>query len=290
MAEAAGLALGVVSISALFSTCVELADYIKLASNLGSDYEATYTKFLLLKSRLVGSGSKIVLMLEDRNDRDNGECWKQYEILTARALVAIKDLLENANKLEQKYGLRQEGEGDTLLLKMKSCESSTLREVDHVLQVTSRQRQRKIHLGRKIVWAIRDKKAFDCLISDLAFHVNELENIVIRAGEKLQSTLPNLPWRMSPAAIQLLEAAASDSDLPDSMSVMVDPRSSQTSSDGHLYLRNQIKERARVIQGDIGETGPHSRQHVYKENYISGDAKVLQGNLSSDFMEDFWND
>jgi Prion-inhibition and propagation len=293
MAEVAGLALGVVSVAGLFSGCVELAEYISLARNVGGDYEASYTKFLLLRSRLVACGEHIRPILEDQTGRDYKvlpEIWDRGEYSIVRSILAIKDLLENVQALEQKYGLRKEGEGEQLRVELQRCRSSALQEVEKGLKSSVKLRQKKTGLARKIVWAVRDRKAFDRLIGDLAFHVNELESFAVRGcGQNLPAVLPSIPTDMSPAAIQLLDEAASTSDISDPQG-MEGQLGHVVATQGHLYLRNQIKERARVLQGDVGECGPNSRQHIFEENVISGGSKVVQGNVAYDFMEDFWRD
>jgi hypothetical protein len=136
---------------------------------------------------------------------------------------------------------------------------------------------------------IRDKRAFDGLISNLAFHINELESLITRSGtQTFQSMLPTLSWNMSVPAIRLLDAAAAGSDMGDSTSAASDRIPNNTTSEGHLYLRNQIRERARVVQGDAGVSNCQGRRHIFEDNRISGETKVVQGNVSQGFMDDFW--
>ena len=288
MAEVAGLALGVVSISGLFSGCVELAEYISLSRSIGADYEALYTKFLLLKSRLIACGQPLQSTLDQSKDQNTRTSWHNS---AARCLLAIKELLGNAQRLEQKYGLREEGEGEMVQRRLQQEHSTTLQEVERGLQASVKQRQQKTNLARKIVWAMRDKKAFDRLVADLAFLVDELEHLVIRSGgQSFPSMLPVIPQDMSPAAVQLLESASSGPDLSLPIKEGDEQQFTRTASPGHIYLRNQIKERARVLQGDVGECGPYSRQHTFADNVICGGSKVVQGNVAYDFMEDFWKD
>ncbi|KAG9249101.1 prion-inhibition and propagation-domain-containing protein [Calycina marina] len=288
MAEAAGLVLGGVSVVSLFSSCIELAEYVDLARNLGPDYEAAYTKFLLLRSRLIASGSKLQLVLAEQATHASSE---RCEFAAARSLVAIKGLLENVGNLEQKYGLRQEGKGGKRLRELQRHHSSTLQEVERALQDSVGQRQQKMGLGRRIVWAIRDKKAFDGLIANLAFHIDELENLVVRSStQTLQTVLPSFSSHMSASAIQLLETASSEPDMNRLLESRTEETYSKTASKGHLYLRNQIMEYARVLQGDVGGDGTNGRCHTFMENLISGEAKVVQGNVSHEFMESFWDE
>ena len=287
MAEAAGLALGAISLSGLLSTCIELADYISLARNVGSDYEISYTKFLLLRSRLSSSGQQLCSTFEMYADND-ARNW--YKNATIRNLIAIKDLLGDVQKLQEKYGLRQEGDGDDMLIELQSHHSSTLQEIESLLKASAERRQRKTPLGRKIVWAIRDKKAFDGLLSDLAFHIDEQEKFIIRlGGYNLQQTLPTLSPNVSTPAIRLLDLASSGPDVTSLGRVENNEHCEGSASDGHLYLRNQIKEHAKVLLGDVGGKDHQGRRHVFTDNAISGQATVIQGNVPPGFMDSFWS-
>ena len=297
MAELAGLTLGVASLGGLFSNCVELAEYVSLARNMGSDYEASYTKFLLLRSRLLACGEQLSNILDDRSGGDGGRSddWERRRHEVARSLLTIKRLLENVTGLEEKYGLRKAREGDDARLAQRDGRdghSSALAEVERSLQCSVTQRQQKATLGKKFTWAIRDRKAFDRLISDLAFHVNELESLSLRVARvgNLAEVMPTIPLNLSLDAVKLLNKAAEEPDLKDTTSQGNDCATASVASPGHVYMRNQIKERARVLQGDVGECRPHSRRHVFEENIISGGSKVVQGNVASDFMEDFWKE
>ena len=294
MAEAAGITLGVVSLGGMFSNCVELAEYISLARNMGSDYEASYTKFLLLRSRLVACGEQLSNILDDRSGDAGGgsDDWEKSRHEVARSLLTIKRLLENVTGLEEKYGLRKAGGGHDARLAQRDGHSSALVEVERSLQCSVTQRQQQTTFGKKFLWAIRDRKAFDRLINDLAFHVNELESLSLRVARarNLAEVMPAVPMNLSLDAVKLLNKAAEEPDLNGTTNQGSRCATPSVASPGHVYLRNQIKERARVLQGDVGECGPHSRRHVFEENVISGDSKVVQGNVANDLMEDFWKE
>ena len=62
MAEPIGLAIGVVGLAGLFSTCVECMDYISLGRDYGKDYELSLMKTILLKARLNAWGESLCVM------------------------------------------------------------------------------------------------------------------------------------------------------------------------------------------------------------------------------------
>ena len=294
MAEAAvGLTLGVISLAALFTTCIELADYIRLVDTHGKDYELLYTKFLLLKARLAAWGDALHVLNPGHENEQLRACWPFEKEAIGRSLIAVRMLLQDAKKLEAKYGLREVDDlgtfGESSALKF----SDNLRQLETSLQVISVRRQKVASWGRRVVWAIRDKKSFELLVTDFAFHIDQLEafaaQLRVRTVERLHSTISNI---REPGAIALLgdAMAVPELNLDHEGSVVEDVQiNPNNTSRGHLYLRQIISGQARVLQGDLGLHENHGARHVYADNQILGDARVIQGNTSGDHLRDLWS-
>ena len=289
MAEAVGLTIGVVSLAGLCSSCIELADYISLTQNLGYDYEVAFTKFLLLKGRLTAWGNSLNVFESGHENSQLRANWSEASEVVSRSLVAIKKLLEDAAALEQKYGLRKEVTEGTDTSTVRVPRTINIAIVEQSLDLAVKQRQKSMPLRRKIVWAIRDKKAFDDLISQLAFYIDELEMLAKRLQVSSVHLLsPSLEAStMDAATLKLLEAAT---EQPDTGAVYseTDIERAAACTNGHLFLRNEIRERARVLHGDVGNLGTLGARHVYSGNEILGDAKVIYGNTSAEVMRDFF--
>ena len=279
MAEAVGLALGVAALASLLSDCVELANQITLARNLGSDSEIVYTRFLTLEYRLVACGDRLSLFDQSQDNQ-------HPRLLVQRTLVAIKRILENVDGLKRKYGLALECSNSLV-----SMHSPSLAEVEAVLRTSARSRQRTTSPLKKFTWAVYDKKAFENLNCDLAIHLETLESLLTSIqNQSPQHIAPPVPFTMSLPALHLLEAATTGPDVTTAVTVQGGQTLPEHSSECHSYLRNHIKDRARVIQGDIGNIADSAVHHAYWENDISGNAKVIQGNATSEALKDFWSD
>ena len=200
--------------------------------------------------------------------------------------MAIKRILENVDDLKRKYGLALQG-SDSLV----STHSPSLVEVEAVLRTSARSRQRKTSPLKKLTWAVHDKKAFENLNSDLAINLETLESLLMSTQHQgPQHVAPLVPYTTSLHALQLLEAATTGPDVTIAVTVQGGQKIPEHSSQCRSYLRNQIKDRARVIQGDIGNIGDSAVHHAYWENDMSGNAKVIQGNATSEALKDFWSD
>ena len=279
MAEAVGLALGVAALASLLSDCVEVANQITLAKNLGSDSEIVYTRFLTLEYRLVACGDRLSMFDQLQNNQ-------HPRLLVQRTLVAIKRILENVDDLKRKYGLALERSDSSV-----SKHSPSLVEVEAVLRTSARSRQRMTSPLKKLTWAVHDKKAFENLNSDLAIHLETLESLLTNTQHQSPLHVASLvTYNMSLSALQLLEAATTGPDVTTAVTAQNGQKIPVHSSQCQSYLRNQIKDRARVIQGDIGHIGDSAVHHAYWENAISGNAKVIQGNATSEALKDFWSD
>ena len=61
MAEAAGLALGVVALAGIFKDCIDLFGYITASRNLGQDYDLLTTKLDVKKLLLLRWSERVGL-------------------------------------------------------------------------------------------------------------------------------------------------------------------------------------------------------------------------------------
>lgn len=280
--EPVGFAIGVVALASLFDTCVNLADRIKLASNLGKDYEISYTRFLLLKSRLNAWGTALKVLADDSSaDQDTKDRWHEERILIGRALTAINYLLEDATNLDKKYGLHQVSEVNESVRNLHSGHSTSLQEVEEGLDAGIKLRQKKTSGYRKFTWAVGDKKKFDELIANLSAFVSELELLATRLNAPPSNQIKeSIETIHTPAALQLLQAAT------DSPQLQVAPNGADQNL-GHMYIHNLVTQQALVVTGDVDMGRLKGGNHRYAGNEITG-GKVVMGNMSGDFAARFF--
>ncbi|KAH8781317.1 prion-inhibition and propagation-domain-containing protein [Diaporthe sp. PMI_573] len=169
MAEAAGLALGVVALASLFQTCVEFLEYFEVARNLPEDGELVSTKLSLLETRLRSCGCELKVLDPRRQDGGWHGALADEEGVITRCLVGIRDILGDASKLRTKYGLdKRKRLGWTFCFPFR---------LQHPQQAKAGRFSSIISLRRHVVWAVRDKKRFDSLIQDLDFFITNLEKV-----------------------------------------------------------------------------------------------------------------
>lgn len=191
MAEAAGLALGAVALVGLFQTAVEFLEYFEDARNLQADRELATTKISLLEVRLKQWG-------RDLHIHEVGQEWDAWLRmhcleeggLIAKCLIGISSILGDASELTNKYGLdktKRRNWSSVLFhvtrflyeLRRRAPKTKTSPAIESFQKPTS--------LGSKVTWAVRDKKRFQSLLSELDFLITNLERV---SGHLLQQDTP----------------------------------------------------------------------------------------------------
>lgn len=172
MAEASGLVLGAVALASLFSTCIEMADYIRHGREYPHDYERACMKMDLLKARLATWGESLEIR-QPPNRRPGLSCWSQEHDIVQRSLLGIKDTLQSACFLADKYRLSPQNSKSTsspkskLILRFKT--NTTIGKPPHLSL-----------FWRRTTWALHDKQKFDIFLGDLDFLIGNLEQVILR--------------------------------------------------------------------------------------------------------------
>ncbi|KAL9607204.1 MAG: hypothetical protein Q9167_007860 [Letrouitia subvulpina] len=282
MAEAAGLDLGAVSLAGLFTICVEYLDYIDIAQNHGRDFELSMTKLILLKAKLNTWGRSLQVTNEGQENTVLRDHWKEEQENVGRCLVGIKTIFEEADKMESRYGLRPLPADADIISLSQGQASNAFVQIETVFRSKLLRRQEKLSILQKTRWAIRDKKRFDAMIAELAFLINGLVDLCERLQAlELQQKLLRVEIQAITDAdsIRLMEQA-SDQLQAIARSRTIERRSESTDNLGHTYIETIIKDRARVLNGNIGDQS--GDDHMYRGTQVSDDAYAIQGNISNE--------
>ena len=109
MAEAAGLAVGVIALIGVFKDCIDLFSYISAARSLERDYEVINTKLDVEKMLLLQWAERLRLVKPPYDKRlDDIEIQRTI----TRILSSVKLLLSESEDLRNRYGLEQVEEND----------------------------------------------------------------------------------------------------------------------------------------------------------------------------------
>ncbi|KAH6688812.1 prion-inhibition and propagation-domain-containing protein [Leptodontidium sp. MPI-SDFR-AT-0119] len=183
MAEIAGLILGAIGISGLFSACIESFDIVVSGKHFSDDYEQLCALFSLQRARF-GLWGESVGLIPNPNGRtlqyDRNLDRPDIKEGVERVLNNIKNLLDEASQVDRRYGSGND--------RFQGSELSTSRGLVMFKSSFDRFKSRiKMHqkdasTWQVTRWALYDGKKFEELIDRLDRFVDGLESITKSLG------------------------------------------------------------------------------------------------------------
>ncbi|KAF2647277.1 hypothetical protein K491DRAFT_699732 [Lophiostoma macrostomum CBS 122681] len=273
MAETAGLVIGAISLTTIFTTCVDCFEYVQLGRNFGKDYQRALLKLDIAKLRLSRWADATD---ESRNQyrvsaSTPAEAEKVKEIL--REIVAC---FADAEKVSQRLTTKSSST-ELQFYNINTDLEPSLQTVHDKMRDLALKRQRRSTVRQKTAWAVYEKKYFDRLISDVSELVDGLVQL-FPATQQRQSELvvEEVHEIESQPALAEIEAAAEDVD-----SLLVSSVQRALAAQGsHSFTRNTVTGEVEAQYGNqyargAQHTGPG---HSYDGNTASGKVKAQYGN------------
>jgi len=200
MMEAAGLALGIVALAGLFSTCIELFDIIDTSQNYHTDSGILLTRFEVEKTRFLIWGKAVGILEPFDTHRDPQLASLEIRATIKNVLTCLHCMFTDIEKLRAKYGLDQ---AENVLSPLKERRN----DVEYISKNAMTRFRAKVSPSRNtrwetsfiktLRWAVRDCKKFRAMISDLRELVDSLECLVphtqIQRQELIQTEIDALP-------------------------------------------------------------------------------------------------
>lgn len=172
----AGLALSAVSVTALFTTCIECYSLVVTAREFGEDYELLCTELSLQKLRffLWGESVGLASRTSDSQPRPNpGLDDPLIQPTIIRTLNAIKSLLSETQEYDARYGFREEES----TAGPSSRGLSIFRGTFDQFRNHARRNQAQKSVATITRWAIFDADNFEVKISRLKGFIDGLESV-----------------------------------------------------------------------------------------------------------------
>lgn len=209
MAESAGLVLGAVALASMFSTCVELADYVNLGKTFPADHMRACARLDLLRTRLWEWGDSLDLLSPDHGLLGLGPEWVDEDRqVIGRSLRGIQDILETAGVIAQKYStatlpLSNDHSSGSFLKTLSNTYSSAVGDSENnIASVTAVDSEPALgykrnatrdawsNFRRRISWAVYQKRRFDGFLVELEAFINSLERVTKRVKSRKCSSEP----------------------------------------------------------------------------------------------------
>ncbi|KAM5466038.1 hypothetical protein MauCBS54593_006288 [Microsporum audouinii] len=187
MAEAVGLAVGLVSLAALFNNAVECFDYIQLGRHFGKDFQTCQLRLDSAKLRLSRWGASLGL---NRGGSQGDIALSPQEMAQAQALMGqILELFTDAEGISNKF--KSQARTDAAAGRIATANTSYLavfdpatdldppaRELHEKMRLFAIDRQKQTGLRQKAKWALYEKKNFSRLLEDITVLVDALVELV----------------------------------------------------------------------------------------------------------------
>jgi len=274
MAEAAGLVVGAVGLTAIFTTCIDCFEYVQLGRNFGKDYQRSLLKLDIAKLRLSRWADAVD---ESRN---------QYQVSVGTPAEAekVKETLgeivacfADAEKVSQRFKTKSNNAIRLQVYDVDTDLEPDLRTMHDKMRDLALKRQRRSTVRQKAAWALYEKKHFDRLISDVVELVNGLVQL-FPATQQRQNELvvEEVQEIRSQPALPEIEAAAKDVD-----SLLVYSVQRVLAAQGsHKITNNMVTGDADAQYGDQYARGAQhiGPGHIIDGNTASGKAKAQYGN------------
>ena len=199
-----------------------------------------------------------------------------------KCLVGIETIFEDGKQIESRYGLKPLPANQNSSSIPQEQRSNAFRQIENVFKSRIDLRQEDISTSKKTRWAIRDKKKFDSMIADIAFFISGLEDL----SDRLQ--VLGLQQRLLEVEVQAITDTDSISLIEQALYQVQALASAQSSGEtscgrniyGHSYFGTIIKDRAKVLNGNLGHQSQST--HSYHGTQASDDAYVVQGDMSNE--------
>ena len=191
MAEAAGLAVGVVALAGLFNSTVECFEFVQLGRNFGKDFRTSQLKLDNARLRLSRWGKSLGLNDNIQETQSLGNHFGvDKDIKQAESMLGqIIDLFADAEGVSNKYKNRKKADDASLMICNPQTDlEPTMADLHLKMRQLSIDRQKRSGLRQKAKWALYEEKHFRRLIEDITELVNSLVDL-FPASEELQRRL-----------------------------------------------------------------------------------------------------
>ncbi|KAH7305841.1 prion-inhibition and propagation-domain-containing protein [Stachybotrys elegans] len=191
--EAAGLAVGILTLVGIFDDCVTLFSYFTSYRSLGRDYEVLAARLDVEKTLLLQWAARVRLLYHDHDSRlDDAATQNAVSIV----LGNIHSLLGEGSIFQERYGMEQPPQNAATLEVVKAQIGQEYMEVFrkyfHAFQLRVKGRQKYTSSGKKFRWAVNDKGKFEKLVQELSNFVAKLNHLIPSinpAAEQITQTM-----------------------------------------------------------------------------------------------------
>ncbi|KAF2999115.1 hypothetical protein E8E14_003292 [Neopestalotiopsis sp. 37M] len=185
MAEAAGLALGILGIASLFTSCVENFDIVVRAKEFSKDFDLQCTLLSVQRFRLSAWGETLGLAGSSRLQRRYKRAIERQDVqsLLTSTLNQLQLLLSQADVVNGRYALQDEVNNKVDLDLVASSHGMTIfRESFERFRNRLKRNQKQKSVWMVTRWSVHDQPKFEMLVTNITKLIDGLEAITAHIG------------------------------------------------------------------------------------------------------------
>lgn len=214
MAEAAGLAVGALSLAGLFNNAVQCFEFVQLGRSFGRDFETSQLKLECARLRLSRWGAALGLG-EDLQDETLLE--KRFGSQTTEAKHLLGQALavfEEAKDISKRYVKQSKFSGAQLAVCNAQKEMDPpAADLCNMMRQISKRRQNRTGMLKKTEWALYQEKHFRRLIEDIKDLIDDLIGLFpAKQEDQRRLCRAEVSTMGESAALPLLREIASEQD------------------------------------------------------------------------------
>jgi Prion-inhibition and propagation len=214
MVEAAGLAIGIISLATTFDSIINIFEYIHLGKTFGPDFQDCLLKLDNARLRLSRWGEAVGLSQVDENTKSLKDTKiSEADIPRAeRLLGAILEELERVKVLDAKFRAGKECNDQSLVVLSAETDLNSIgMSLHETMRKMAKQRQNHLSLRQKAKWALFDRAYFKDMIEKVGDNTKELLEL-FPAAQPLEKALVDKETLELSKSLQVLKDVINEQD------------------------------------------------------------------------------
>ena len=273
MAETAGLVIGGVSLSALFTSCVDCFEYIKLGRSFGKNYTRCLLKLDITRLKL----SRWADSVNESQNRFKDQLRTEDDVKNVQKLLGeIISIFADAERVSKRFKTVT-GSPVTEVMNPDTDLPMGIQSLHHNMAKLALERQRRSRFTQKMSWALYEESHWRKLLEDLSGLVDGLVELFPPAQKRQQE--------LCAVEVEKLELDVEDVEILEQSAEGVDHtfqaaiQQAAARASGHEYVGNRASDESRAQYGNQidKEMAVKDKSHVYRDNQLYGKSRALYG-------------
>ncbi|KAI9770335.1 MAG: hypothetical protein M1840_003494 [Geoglossum simile] len=271
-------AVGLASLTGVFTACVGCFEYIQLGRNFEKDYGKNVLKLDLARLQMTRWGASLGIGAESEKIPLTAS---QISATSPEEFETAKELLENIKEAfaiaeKKSKDFKKDKNPDELVVWDASKDlDAQFKPLHDTIQGIALKRQKRISIGKRFAWAVYQKGKFDSMIEDITEFVDKLVVLFPAAHDnRLSLCKEEVSHIETEQDLKLLK------DIAPGDKLLTDVVNRELKSRGHTFTGFDLRGHAELQAGDRNGPGVESKSHYYGNVKATDNVVMHLGNVN----------